>query len=170
MSILLGWSLILLLALPIGVFTVWHVAGKFAASSWPTTRAEIVRSAPYQTSKPALWCLKLGYRYQVGGRILESKRVSSSFFAGTGCDRDRQVIAARLERMQPGARITVRVDPRDPGSAVVYLAPALEVIDGFGSLFALTWLLGGISAVRAGRKERREQDAARAATHQPAFR
>lgn len=170
MSILLGWCLILLLALPFGGFAAWHVAGKTAALSWPKAGAEILGSELYRTTKPPLWCVKLALRYQVGERVYASRRSSSSWVAGAGCDRDRRVMQARIERMAPGARIAVRYDPRDPAGAVVYLAPAVEFIDVFFGIVGVIWLACGIHAIRIGKRQRREQESARVGCAKPALR
>ncbi|WP_313032524.1 DUF3592 domain-containing protein, partial [Massilia alkalitolerans] len=106
----------------------------------------------------------------VGGTWHESTQVSSSNFAGTGCDRDKRVLDARLERMRPGDRITVRYDPDDPGDAVVYLAPVLSFHDILFGAIGVVWFGAGISAIRRGKRQRREQDAARAAGAKPALR
>jgi len=170
MSILLGWCLIVLLALPFGGFAVGHVAAKADAMSWPKTGAEILSSELYRTTKPALWCAKLHLRYQVDGRSFTSRRVSSSWVAGTGCDRERRVMEARLERMGPGDRVSVRYHPRDPARAVVYLAPIVEFLDVFVGISAAIWLGCGIHGIRTGKRERREQEAARLARPKPAWR
>ncbi len=168
-AILGGWCIILLLALPIGALQAWEVGGKLAATSWPRASAHIVTSSLYRSSKPALWCPMLRVRYQVGGKWHESRQVSSSIFAGAGCDRDKRVLDARLERMRPGDRITVRYDPDDPSDAVVYLAPVLTFFDGLLGAIALVWLGAGMSVIRKGKRQRREQDAARGSTAQPAL-
>lgn len=170
MSTLLGWCLILLLAVPMGGLAAWHVASKAAAVSWPKASAEILSSDSYRTTKPALWCIKLRVRYQVEGRFYESRRTSSSQVAGAGCDREKRVIGARLERMRPGDRITVRYDPEDPGTGIVYVATVLEFIDIFFGIVAAVWLACGIYAIRAGKQQRREQDAARVASGKPPLR
>jgi hypothetical protein len=109
-------------------------------------------------------------RYQVHGRWYQSRRTSSSHVAGPGCDRDRHVLDARLERMRPGERITVRYDPREPGDAVLYLAPVLVFFDILLGAIALVWLGLGIHLIRQGRRQVREHAAARAAGPKPAFR
>lgn len=170
MSILLGWCLIVLLAVPFGGFAAWHVACKADALSWPKADAEILSRELYRTTKPALWCVKPKLRYRIDGRTYESRRSSSSWVAGTGCDRGRRVMEARLERMAPGARIAVRYDPGNPAGAVVYLAPPVEFIDVFFAIVGAVWLGCGIYAIREGKKQRREQGSARVARAEPALR
>jgi len=165
---LLGWGVILLLALPIGALLLWEVAGKLAATSWPKTSALIVSSDMVRSTRPALWCPKLTLRYQVDGRWYQSRRTSSSHVAGPGCDRDKRVLDARLERMRPGERITVRYDPREPDDAVLYLAPALVAHDVVFGAIALAWLGLGIHLIRYGKRQEREH--ARAAGPRPALR
>lgn len=170
LSILFGCCLILLLALPFTGYTAWQVAAKAAALSWPATDAQVLTSEAYRTTKPALWCIKLSYRYGVDGKAYVARRSSSSYVAGVGCDRDKRVIDARLERMRPGDRIRVRYDPRDPGDAVVYLAPTLEWIDAFLGIVGLVWLGCGIALIRDGRRLRREQASTHVASAKPALR
>lgn len=170
LSILFGWCLILLLGLPIGGFTAWHVGSKAAATTWPRTSAEILDSKLYRTHRPTQWCLQLKLRYRVGETTYASRRTSSSRFAGTACDREQHVMSVRLERMQPGARMTVRYDPQDPDNAIVYLAPVVEFIDAFLGITAAVWFGCGIAMIRFGKRLRREQDAARAGSAKPALR
>lgn len=169
LSILFGWCLILLLALPMGGFTAWHLAGKAAALAWPRTTGEVLASDLYRTTRPALWCVKLNVRYQVDGQFYESERTSSSRVAGTGCDREKHVIEARLERMRPGEHIAIRYNPQAPGEAIVYAADVLERIDMFIGAVAALWLACGVAAIRSGSKMRREQNAARVADAKPAL-
>lgn len=153
-----GW-LYLVGAAAAALMALWNLGEKLPVFSWPETSAQVLESGLYQTRRPARWCAQVLYRYQVGGRTYESSRVSSSRVEGYRCDHDEYVMLTRLRRMQPGDRITVRYDPRQPAHAVIH-ADGAEANDAVFGGAALILLAAGIYTIRQERKERARQKAA----------
>jgi hypothetical protein len=145
---ILGWLLILS-AIVIAVFTSIRVYDKVASRSWPTTYAEIFSSRMYQTSgRSNLWCVKLRYRYVIDGKEFFSTRVSTTRMAGPpACDRNKEVITARIERYQPGALLKIRYHPTNPETAIVH-TDELDMMDYLFSLISVFLLFGGIKGIR----------------------
>jgi hypothetical protein len=145
---LASWLLILA-AIPLGLFTVITIYDKLTSRSWPTTYAEIFASDMYHSSgRSSHWCVKLRYRYVVEEKAFFSNRLSISTFAGPGCDRDKKVTMARLERYQPGALLKIRYTAANPGTAIVY-TDDLDAMDFLFSGLAILMFVGGIKGIRA---------------------
>jgi hypothetical protein len=143
-----SWLLILV-AIPLGVFTSTMTYEKLASKSWPTTYAEIFASDMYHSSgRSSHWCVKLRYRYVVEAKAFFSNRLSTSRFVGPDCDYDKKVTMARLERYQPGALLKIRYNPTNPGTAIVY-TDELDLMDFLFSGLAILMLVGGIKGIRA---------------------
>jgi len=146
---IIGW-IFSLMGLTLGLCATWRVYDKLTADAWPSTYAEVISSDMYhQTSKSSSrWCVKMRYRYAVDGVQFTSRRLATSLLADAGCDRDRSVIAVRMERYQPGARIKIRHHPDNAARSIVYL----DSLDMFDYFFfpALTFVLcsGGVSLIR----------------------
>ncbi|PIL45593.1 hypothetical protein CR105_05750 [Massilia eurypsychrophila] len=155
---ILGW-LFILSAILIAVFTSTRVYDKVASRSWPTTYGKIFSSAMYHTSgRSSLWCVKLRYRYVIDGKTFFSTRVSTTRMAGPpACDRDKEVITARMERYRPGALLKIRYHPTNPETATVYI-DELDMMDYLFSLISVFLLFGGIKAIRDAAKMRSPVD------------
>lgn len=152
---LFAWFFILT-ALPIGLYTLTRTYDKLASASWPKAQAEILASDMYRQSKSGQWCVSLQYRYVVDGNEFISRRMSTSQFGETGCDADRKLIAARLERYRPGARIKIRYLPADPGKAIVYVRE-LDAFDFFFPALTIVLAAGGIKTLGEAKRQRQQQ-------------
>ena len=154
---LFGWFFILL-ALPIGLFTVVNVVNTLSAPSWPGTQADILSSSIYRQTRPGQWCIKLRYRYVVDGKTYTSVRQSPSLTGGGACDRHKMVIEARLEQLQPGANIRIRYHPDRPQKATVYLTD-VGAVDYLLAGITVLLIGGGIQCIREGATMARRQQA-----------
>lgn len=163
---LFGWFLIVL-ALPLGLWMGLRIMDKIDSRSWPRARAEIVSSEIYKRSgrHGTDWCIKLSYRYVIGGREYTGRRISTSRMGDTGCDVSEAVMRARLEQQQPGDRITIRHAPADPERAIVYVG-ALDVADFLLSAIAIVTFGGGIGSIREAGRLRQQQAAYAADRHE----
>lgn len=145
-----GWFFILS-ALALGYFTFSRTIDKFTSKSWPSTQAEVLSSTMYEsTGRSHVWCIRLRYRYVVGGREFSSIRSSTSIVTRAACDRDRGVIAARIERYQRGAMIKIRYEPSNPERAIVYV-DELDLFDFLIPIIVIILFVGGVHAIREGR-------------------
>lgn len=143
----LGWFFILL-SLPLGVFTFSRSADKIVSPSWPFTYGEVLSSDMYQrTGRSTDWCVRLRYQYTVDQNTFSTNRLSTSLIGNAGCDRDQEVIAARLRSMRPGDRIKVRYNSRNPEKGIIY-SDGLDVLDYFLPGLVLLLLVGGLWQVR----------------------
>ena len=158
MSKLLGWFFILL-ALPLGFFALTNSVNKLTAESWPRAQAEVLSSDLYRPSRSNRWCLRLRYRYVIDGKEYSSRRLSPSVMGGaSSCAREKMVIEARLEKLQPGARIRIHYHPSNPAKAAVYLDD-LDFTDYLLSGLTVLLLAGGIACIREGAAMARQQQA-----------
>jgi hypothetical protein len=137
-------SLFIFLGLTLGCYTFSRTHDKVASRSWPTTLAQIVSSKMYKASSRSNndWCVILRYRYIIGGKTYSSAQLSTSKISEVGCHQDRRVIAARIEKMQPGHPLKIRYNPREPAHAVVYVAD-LDILDYLFPLMAMLLIIGG---------------------------
>jgi hypothetical protein len=143
-----SWLLILV-AVPLGVFSATMTYEKLASRSWPTTYAEIVASDMYHSSgRSSQWCVKLRYRYVVEEKAFFSNRLSPSRFVGPDCDHDKKVTMARLAHYRPGALLKIRYNPTNPGTAIVH-TDELDAMDFLFSGLAILMFVGGIKGIRA---------------------
>lgn len=149
----------ILTSLPPGVYTLTRTYDKLASASWPKTQAEVLASGMYRQPKSGKWCVNLQYRYVVDGNEFISRRISTSQLGETGCDSDRKLIAARLERYPPGARIKIRYLPANPGTAIVYVAEP-DLFDFFFPALTIVLAAGGAWTLGEAKRQRKQQLAA----------
>lgn len=149
LQVLLGWFLIAL-ALTLAIWMALRIHDKLDARSWPKASAKVVKSEMYKRDgRSTSWCIKMAYRYQVDGRQYESARSATSRMTNTACDPSRAAIQARFEQRQPGARITIRHHPRDPGRAIAHV-DGLDFPDFFFPAAALSVFVAGVHSIRHG--------------------
>lgn len=161
-QVLLGWFLIVLAA-PLAIWMALRIHDKFDARSWPKASAVVVKSELYERrGKSRDWCIKMAYRYEVGGQQFESSRSATSLMTESACDPSRAVIQARFEQRQPGDRITIRHHPRDPARAIAYV-DGLDIVDFLFPAVALSVFAAGVHSIRYGARLRLEQAALAAA-------
>lgn len=144
---LLGWCLVLVGA-AVGAYTGNRTVDKIAARAWTPATATIVASEMYgRTGRSRDWCIKLQYRYEVGGVVYTSRRIGTSRLGDAGCAPHREVIVARLAGQQPGQPLAINYDPAAPGTAIVY-RESVDFLDWFFAALALMMVGGGIWQIR----------------------
>lgn len=93
---------------------------------WPTCDGVVVESYVRETqrssdrhwswsSKSAYWSVQLKYRYQVDGTSYDNSRISA-FTPRYGSEAEA---AATQAKYPVGAHVTVRYDPKQPGTSVL---------------------------------------------------
>ncbi|MRX10330.1 DUF3592 domain-containing protein [Pseudoduganella sp. FT25W] len=146
-----AWCLVLT-ALVAGYFTFARAWDKLASPHWPEAQAEVLRSSMYQrTGRARDWCLKLSYQYQVGGQVYQSSAMGVSRIGDAGCHREQAVTERRLQRLRPGALMTISYKPRAPETAAAFII-GLDPLDYGMSAIVLIVFGGGVRALRRLRK------------------
>jgi hypothetical protein len=140
-----GWFFTVMAALFL-FFSLTRIIDKHASESWPSIVGTVISSKIYQQSRPAHWCFSLHYSYVVDNHAFSSKRLSTSLLSSASCSRSKDITAARVARMYPGAQIRIRYSESDPGKSMIYR----DTLSGFYIFIALgiVLLVGGLMCLR----------------------
>jgi hypothetical protein len=141
----MGWFYIIASVLFLGS-SLSRIIEERDSETWPSTYGTVINSEIYQPARSKRWCFKLHYRYVVDNQVFSSKRLSTSVLSDQTCSRDKDLTAARVERLHPGARIKIRYRQSKPRRAIVYRDDlhGLYLFLAFGGAS----LLGGIISLR----------------------
>ncbi len=111
-----GW-LCIIIALPLGYFSLTTAVDKARSKSWPAADAKVIQTEAYKSTRAGAYCFQLRYQYAIAGKEFSSTRWTLT--SRVACNRDKRLVDAALEQLQPDATIRIRYDPTDPEKSFV---------------------------------------------------
>jgi len=160
--VLRGWCL-LLLAAPLALWVGKRIHDKHDVPTWPTTQAEVQGSSLcHHTGRGTPGrCLRLAYRYQVGGTFYNSSGVDVPHLGHAGRNRSEAVMRERLARMGTGDRIEIHYHPRQRARSAAHFEP-VDFGDYFFSAGAFGLFVTGAASIMQSKRLRRDEAVAEA--------
>ncbi|WLI90443.1 DUF3592 domain-containing protein [Massilia sp. R2A-15] len=140
-----GW-LCIIIALPLAYYSLMTVIDKARSKAWPGADAKVIQTEAYKSTRAGAYCFQLRYQYAIAGKEFSSTRWTLK--SRVACNRDKHLVDAALEQLQPDATIRIRYDPTDPGKSFVD-PEDVDFTDVFYIVLAFGLIVYGLFVPRA---------------------